>query len=70
MHRHWDEKEKSFSKKKDTLFSVMLMCKESEVGKPQVAFVWIVTGAPEPMTVLMFNWSLNDIILSSNSALC
>ena len=33
MCRHRDEKEtSSFSKKKDPLFSVMLMCKESEGG--------------------------------------
>lgn len=61
MRRRRDEKETSFSKKKDPLFSVMLMCKESEGGKPQDAFVRMVTGAPEPMTVLTFNWSLHDI---------
>ena len=44
---------------KDLLFVVMLMCKESEGGKPQDAFGSIVTGAP--MTVLTFNWSLHDI---------
>ena len=57
-----DEKEmSSFSKKKDPLFSVMLMCKESEGGKSQDAFVRIVTGAPEPMIFLTSNWSLKDI---------
>ena len=63
MRRYQVEKETSslFGKKKDPLFSVMLMCKESEGGKPQDAFVRIVTGAPEPMTVLAFNWSLNDV---------
>ena len=63
MRRRQVEKETScsFGKKKDPLFSVMLMCKESEGGKPQDAFVRMVTGAPEPMTVLAFNWSLNDI---------
>jgi len=50
-----------FTKKKDPLFSVMLMCKESEGGKPGDAFVRLVSGAPEPMTVLTFNWSLNDV---------
>ena len=64
MRRRQEEKEtpsSSFSKMKDPLFSVMLMCKESEGGKPQDAFVQIVTGVAEPMTVLSFNWSLNDI---------
>ena len=55
MQRHRDEKETSLSKKKDPLFSVMLMCKEIENGKHQDAFVCIVAGAPEPMTVLTFN---------------
>jgi len=32
----------------------MLMCKESEGGKTEDAFVRIVSGAPEPMTVLSF----------------
>ena len=49
------------TKKKDPLFSVMLMCKESEGGKPGDAFVRLVSGAPEPMTVLTFNWSLDDV---------
>ena len=63
MRRRRDEKEtlSSFSKKADPLFSVMLMCKESEGGNPQDAFVRKVTGTPEPMTVLTFNWSLDDI---------
>ena len=48
-------------KQKDPLFSVILMCKESEGGKTENAFVRIVSGAPEPMAVLSFNWSLNDL---------
>jgi len=62
MCRHLDEKgASSIGKKKDPLFSVMLMCKESEGGKPQDAFVRMVAGAPEPMMVLTFNWSLDDV---------
>ena len=49
------------AEKKDPLFSVMLMCKESQGGKPQDLFVRMVSGAPEPMTVLTYNWSLDDI---------
>ena len=56
-----DDKEHFFSRKKDPLFSVMLMCKESQGGKPQDSFVTMVSGAPEPMTVLAYNWSLDDI---------
>ena len=61
MQRRRNEKETSLGKKKDPLFSVMLTCKESEGGRPQDTFVRRVTGAPEPMTVLTFNWSLHDI---------
>ena len=59
--RREDDKEHFFSKKKDPLFSVMLMCKESEGGKAQDSFVRMVSGAPEPVTVLTYNWSLDDI---------
>ena len=59
MRRRRDDYEEQFlSRKKDPLFSVMLMCKESEGGKPQDSFVRMVTG---PMTVLAYNWSLDDI---------
>ena len=62
MCRRLDEKgASSIGKKKDPLFSVMLMCKESEGGKPQDAFVRMVAGTPEPMTVFTFNWSLGDV---------
>ena len=59
--RRDDDKEQVCSRKKDPLFSIMLMCKESEGGKPQDSYVRMVSGAPEPMTVLAYNWSLNDI---------
>ena len=39
------------SKQKDPLFSVMMMCKNSEGCKSDESFVRIVTGAPEPMAV-------------------
>ena len=48
-------------KKKDPLFAVMSMCKEIEGKGTAEHFVRIVTGAPEPMTVLCFDWSLNDL---------
>ena len=48
------------NKKRDPLFSVMLMCKESQ-GKKSEAFVRIVSCAPEPMTVLASDWTLNDL---------
>ena len=38
---------------RDPLFSIMLMCKESEGKKSQ--FVRVVTGAPEPMAVLAYD---------------
>ena len=43
------------AEKKDPLFSVTLMCKESQGGKPQDSFVRMVSAAPEPMTVLVYN---------------
>ena len=63
LRRRREEKEDrhTLSKKKDPLYAVMLMCKESEGGKAQDSFVRIVTGAPEPMTVLTCDWSLYDI---------
>ena len=62
MRRHRNVTECAIQgKQKDPLFSVILMCKESEGGKTEDAFVRIVSGAPEPMTVLSFNWSLNDL---------
>lgn len=46
---------------KDPLFSVMLMCKESEGNKLIDSFVRVVNGAPEPMAVLAFDWTLHDL---------
>ena len=48
-------------KSSDPLFSVMLMCKESEGGRRENFFVRMVTGALEPMTVLAYDGSLDDI---------
>lgn len=45
---------------RDLLFSVMLMCKESQ-GKNTDQFVRIVSCAPESMTVLASDWTLNDL---------
>ena len=49
------------SKQKDPLFSVMMMCKNSEGCKSDESFVRIVTGATEPMAVLCPEWILNDL---------
>ena len=48
-------------RKKDPLFAVMTMCKESEGHSTQNHFICIMTGAPEPMTLLTFDWTLNDL---------
>ena len=45
---------------KDPLFSLMHMCKESEGKGSQ--FIRVVTGAPEPMAILSFDWTLNDLV--------
>ena len=42
------------------LLSVMLVCKESQ-GKKNEAFLRIVSRAPEHMTVLVSDWTLNDL---------
>ena len=39
----------------------MMMCKENEGVQTDGHFVRLVTGAPEPMTVLAFDWTLHDI---------
>jgi len=71
MCRRRDETETALhGKKRDPLFSVMLMCKESEGGKAEDAFVRSVSGAPEPMTVLSFDWSLNDLERFCTSRQC
>ena len=51
----------SIGKAKDPLFSIMLMCKESEGDKSVDSFVRVVNGAPEPLAVLTFDWSLADL---------
>ena len=61
MRRCRDDDKRQFCSRKKDPFSVMLMCKESQGGKPQDSFVRMVSGAPEPMTVLAYNWSLDDI---------
>ena len=62
LRRRTDEShEPLIGKKKDPLFAVMSMCKESEGKSTSEHFVRIVTGAPEPMTVLCYDWSLNDL---------
>lgn len=47
----------------DSLFPVMVMCKESEGANsdPSSRFVRMVCNTPEPMTVLAFDWSLADL---------
>ena len=49
------------TKQKDPLFSVMVMCKNSEGRKTDESFVRIVTGAPEAMALLCPDWILNDL---------
>lgn len=46
----------------DPIFSLMMMCKGGEGGKSSNAFVRIVTGAPYPMMLLAFDWTLDDIV--------
>ena len=62
--------ETSIGKKKDPLFAVMTMCKESEACSTQDHFVRIVTGAPEPMTSLIFDWTLNDLVPEKATSFC
>ena len=53
---------KSAAKSADPLFPLMIMCKESEGKKDQHGqFVRIVTNSPEPMAVLAFDWTLQDL---------
>ena len=60
LRRRTDEAHEPLAgKKKDPLFAVMSMCKDSDGKGTAEHFVRIVTGAPEPMTVLCFDWSLN-----------
>ena len=46
----------------DPLFTLMMMCKEGEGSKSPNAFVRIVTGAPFPMMMLAFDWTLEDLV--------
>ena len=46
----------------DSIFSLMMMCKEGEGSKSHDAFVRIVTGAPYPMMMLAFDRTLEDIV--------
>lgn len=51
------------SHSKDPLFPLMLMCKESEGSKTDshTRFVRIVTNSPQPMAVLVYDWTLRDM---------
>ena len=49
------------TKQKDPLFSVMVMCKNTEGKNADESFVRIVTGAPEAMALLCPDWILNDL---------
>ena len=53
------------SHSKDPLFPLMLMCKESEGSKTSTdlhtRFVRIVTNSPQPMAVLVYDWTLRDM---------
>ena len=56
-------KASGISQSSDPLFPVMIMCKESEGAKcdPQSRFVRIVCNTPEPVIVLAFDWTLEDL---------
>ena len=45
----------------DPLYSVMMMCKESEGRRNEDAFVRQVNAAPYPMMCLTFDWTLHDL---------
>ena len=51
------------SHSRDPLFPLMLMCKESEGSKSSshTQFVRIVTNSPQPMAVLVYDWTLRDM---------
>ena len=46
----------------DPLFTLITMCKEGESSKSPDSFVRIVTGAPFPMMMLGFDWTLEDLV--------
>ena len=51
------------SHSKDPLFPLMLMCKESEGSKTDLhtRFFRIVMNSPQPMAVLVYDWTLRDM---------
>jgi len=57
-----DDIRKKMPSSSDPLFTLMMMCKESESSKSPDAFVRIVTGAPFPMMMLAFDWTLDDLV--------
>jgi hypothetical protein len=68
--RTGESNEPSIGKKKDPLFAVMTLCKESEGRNTQDHFVRIVTGAPEPMTLLIFDWTLKRFCTRESHVIC
>ena len=56
-----DIRHASISKHVDPLYSVMMMCKESEGRRNEDAFVRQVNAAPYPMMCLTFDWTLHDL---------
>ena len=46
----------------DPIFSLMLMCKESQGQRSGNPFVRLVNGAPFPMMVLAYDWMLDDLV--------
>lgn len=62
MRRHTEITSDPYTtKQKDPLFSVMVMCKNTEGKKADESFVRIVTGAPEAMALFCPDWILNDL---------
>ncbi len=57
-----DMRRKNEGRDHDPLYSVMLMCKESEGKRNQDAYVRLVNAAPFPMMVLTFDWTLDDLV--------
>lgn len=52
---------KDETRDQDPLYSLMLMCKESEGKRNQDAYVRLVNAGPYPMMVLTFDWMLDDL---------
>jgi len=55
-----DMRWKDETRDQDPLYSLMLMCKESEGKRNQDAYVRLVNAGPYPMMVLTFNWMLEN----------